>query len=167
MLLTTVANVEEAIELAEKLKEEGKFNWFRGQERAEWLPSSSLHRKLNEGLTIEELDKELFRFLDWACQIPELAYLDHSSNQHSLYAILQHYGYPTTYMDFTTEPSIAGFFASDTAVSPNEGAISAIFCLNTQDLVNFYAENQCFLKKISRGASLEVEPVTVDVSNLW
>ena len=166
MRIATVANIEEAIELAEDLKRQGKYNWFRGQERADWLPSSSLERRLKGDSNIEELDEEVFRFLDWAKRIPELAYLEDPSNEHALYAILQHYGYPTTYIDFTTEPSVAGFFASDTTQEPAQGTVSVIFCLNTKDLVSFYEEHQSFIDK-HMGENLKVEPVTIDVSNLW
>lgn len=162
MLIATVANVEEAIALAESLKQQGKYNWFRGQERAEWLPSSSLERRLKAGTKIEELDEEVSRFLIWARNVPELAYLENPSNEHALYAILQHYGYPTSYIDFTTEPSIAGFFASDTTQQLEEGTISSIFCLNTKDLVDFYVDHKDFIDE-----KMKVEPVTVDVSNLW
>lgn len=162
MRIATVANVEEAIQLAESLKQQGEYNWFRGQERAEWLPSSSLERRLKAGSNIEELDEEVSRFLDWARNVPELAYLENPSNEHALYAILQHYGYPTSYIDFTTEPSVAGFFASDTTQQLEEGTISSIFCLNTKDLVDFYVDHKNFI-----GEKMKVEPVTVDVSNLW
>lgn len=166
MRTATVANIEEAIDLAEDFKRQGKYNWFRGQECTDWLPSSSLERKLRGGSNIEELNEEVIRFLHWANRIPELAYLNDPSNEHALYAILQHYGYPTSYIDFTTEPSVAGFFASDTNKNPVRGTVSAIFCLNTKDLVKFYEENLNFFNK-HMGENLKVEPVTVDVSNLW
>lgn len=162
MRIATVANVEEAIELASNLKREGKYNWFRGQVRAAWLPTSSSERRLQGGATTSELNKDLDRFLDWAALIPELAYLQDMANEHSLFAIRQHYGYPTTYIDFTTDPSVAGFFASDTPKPPEDGAVSAIFCLNTEDLLDFYQEHAQFI-----GADMEIETVSVDVNNLW
>jgi len=162
MRIAKVANVEEAIELAENLKQQGKYNWFRGQVRADWLPSSSAERKLKGGSSSKDLNEDLFRFLDWARLVPELAYLEDVSNEHSLFAIRQHYGYPTTYIDFTTDPSVAGFFASDTSQQPEEGTVSAIFCLDTNDLVDFYIRHKKYI-----GEDMKVEPVTVDVSNLW
>ncbi|WP_081081757.1 FRG domain-containing protein [Burkholderia stagnalis] len=162
MRITTVANVEEAIELASNLKREGKYNWFRGQVRADWLPTSSAERRLQGGATTSEFNKDLDRFLDWARLVPELAYLEDMANEHSLFAIRQHYGYPTTYIDFTTDPSVAGFFASDTSQPPEEGTVSAIFCLNTKDLLDFYQRYAQFI-----GADMKVEPVSVDVNNLW
>ncbi|TAJ02479.1 FRG domain-containing protein [Pectobacterium versatile] len=162
MRIETVANVEEAIELASNLKREGKYNWFRGQVRADWMPSSSMERKLKYGAKLDDLNKDIARFLDWARLVPELAYLADTANQNSLFAILQHYGYPTTYIDFTTDPSVAGFFASDTSQQLDESTVSAILCLNTEHLVNFYREHAKFI-----GADIKIEPVSVDVSNLW
>ncbi|MGX9777089.1 FRG domain-containing protein [Janthinobacterium aestuarii] len=162
MLIATVANVEEAIELAEDLKQQGEYNWFRGQVRADWLPSSSVERKLKGSSNSKDLYDDLSRFLHWASKIPELAYLNEASNAHSLFAIRQHYGYPTKYIDFTTDPSVAGFFASDTAQQPDNGTVSAIFCLDTNDLVDFYARHRKYI-----GEDMKIEPVTIDVSNLW
>lgn len=162
MQITTVANVEEAIELASSFKREGKYNWFRGQVRADWMPSPSLERKLEGGWKLSDIKRDIDRFLDWARLIPELAYLEDVTNQNALFAIRQHYGYPTNYIDFTTDPSVAGFFASDTSKQPDEGTISAIFCLDTEHLVDHY-------KKIGkiRPTKMKIEPVSVDVRNLW
>ncbi|ROR21418.1 FRG domain-containing protein [Comamonas sp. BIGb0124] len=162
MGVTTVANVEEAIEVASSLKLAGKYNWFRGQVRADWVPSSTAQRKLQGGTTESEFNKDLDRFLDWVRLVPELAYLDDTANEHFLFAIRQHYGYPTTYIDFTSDPSVAGFFASDTPQPPEEGTFSAIFCLNTNDLLDFYHKHAQLI-----GEELEIEPVSVDVKNLW
>ncbi len=162
MRITKVANVEEAIELASNLKREGKYDWFRGQLRADWMPSSSAERKLRGGATLSDLNKDVDRFLEWARLVPELAYLVDVTSQHSLFAIRQHYGYPTTYVDFTTDPSVAGFFASDTSEQPDEGTVSAILCLDIKDIVDFYKRYADFI-----GADMKVEPVSIDVSNLW
>ncbi len=162
MLILTVANVEEAIELASNLKHQGKYNWFRGQLQANWEPSTSLQRRRKAGLDLSDINKDIGRFLDWARLVPELAYLEDITNEHSLFAIRQHYGYPTNYIDFTTDPSVAGFFASDTSEPPGEDTVSAILCLNTDDLVNFYKKHSNLI-----GADKQVEPVSVDVSNLW
>lgn len=162
MRITSVGNVEEAMELASNFKREGKYNWFRGQVRSDWKPSSSLARKLGNGADPNDFNVDIERFLDWARVIPELAYLEDVANQHSLFAIRQHYGYPTNYIDFTTDPSVAGFFASDTPQPPDAGTVSAIFCLNTEELVDFYSQHA---KSIYSG--IRVEPVSVDVNNLW
>lgn len=158
----TVANVEEAIELASKLKREGQYNWFRGQVRSEWLPKSSAERRLQGGATASDLQTDLDRFLDWARLVPELAYLQDVTNEHSLFAIRQHYGYPTTYIDFTTDPSVAGFFASDISQPPEAGTTSAILCLNTEDLTDFYRRHVQLI-----GTDMKVEPISIDVENLW
>ncbi|MGL6244614.1 FRG domain-containing protein [Pseudomonas sp.] len=158
-----VANVEEAVALANQLKQEGSYNWFRGQLR-EWTPQSSLERRLHENPNAKPLlDAQLNRFLIWIKDQPELAYLADPENIDALFAVLQHYGFPTSYIDFTTEPAVAGFFASDTAQPPEAPGNCVIYCLNTTELVEFYSElNQ----SIDLGPLL-VEPVVVNVPNLW
>jgi hypothetical protein len=38
------ANVNEAVSLAEKMKAEGLYDWFRGQVQEKWEPHSSSYR---------------------------------------------------------------------------------------------------------------------------
>ncbi|WP_152900854.1 FRG domain-containing protein, partial [Pseudomonas aeruginosa] len=78
------------------------------------------------------------RFLGWTQAHPALKYLAAPEHVDALLAVLQHYGFPTTYIDFTTEPAVAGFFASDTKVQPEGPGNSVIYCLNTDDLTEFY-----------------------------
>lgn len=153
------ANVEEAVAVATELKRNGQYDWFRGQLR-EWNPASSLERKLhqNPGAQIE-INAKLDRFFTWAQAYPALAYLLQEENIDALVAVLQHYGVATSYIDFTTEPSIAGFFASDATTLPVEEGNSVIYCLNTTDLVEFYDD----LKIDKAFMHLQAMPVTVDV----
>ena len=163
MKIIEAKSVEEAIGIASKLRDEGQYNWFRGQVRS-WPPSSSLERQV--GASEEKqasIDAKLSRFMAWISEEPTLAYLGEPENVDACCAILQHYGFPTNYIDFTTDPSVAGFFASDTTDPPAAGEKSVIYCLNTDDLKDFYASFQ----KIPSWKDLKAEPVTVDVSNLW
>ncbi|OYT85377.1 MAG: hypothetical protein CFE50_04930 [Pseudomonas sp. PGPPP4] len=156
-------NVEEAVSLAERLKKEGRYNWFRGQLR-DWEPCSSLERKLGSSIDAKQhLDAKLSRFLKWVEGQPPLAYLAQEQHVDSLFAVLQHYGFPTAYIDFTTEPSIAGFFASDTQTPPEEFGKSVIYCLNTEDLEAFYKS----IPFPSEGEPFKAEPLTIKVNNLW
>ena len=102
-------------------------------------------------------------FLNWLKGCRELEGLNDFSdenNVHALFAILQHYGVPTHYIDFSTDPGVAGFFAADTK-EPAEGATSCIYCLNTADLMDVWS----LMRDVREGAQLEL--VTIDVSNLW
>lgn len=162
----TVNNVEEAVELALRFKNEGKYDWFRGQLQADWEPKSSLERAIENGENQEQLEKRLMRFLAWAKTEPSLSYLAESENCDQLFAVLQHYGFPTSYIDFSTDPGIAGFFASDYKKEPTDGTQSVIFCLNTADLRSFYDESITPYYK-QKSTPLHVELVSVNVDNLW
>lgn len=163
MKILKAASVEDAVALAEKLKAEGQYDWFRGQIR-DWTPSSSLERKMLQGAEAQsECEMRLSRFLRWVTAQPALAYLAQEQNVDALFAVLQHYGFPTTYIDFSTEPSVAGFFASDTEAPPQEPGQCVIYCLNTADLNDFYE----FFPPSDEGETLVARPITVDVPNLW
>jgi hypothetical protein len=117
-----VHDVQEAIELAQQFKSAGRYDWFRGQVE-DWPPHSSAYRRWLYGGQ-EVLAKVAWRqqqFLDWAANTEGLEAL--VADEDSLYAVMQHYGIPTDYIDFTTDASIAGFFAADTA-SPKPGSLS-------------------------------------------
>ena len=161
-----VSNVEEAVELALKLREAGQYNWFRGQLQASWMPSSSLERALDRGESHEILQQRILRFQHWAESEPSLKYLADAANRDQLFAVLQHYGVPTCYIDFSTDPGIAGFFASDCEVPPPPGTISTILCLSTADIRAFYDTH--IDSAYGRGAETpQIDLVSVDVNNLW
>lgn len=161
-----VRNVEEAVELALKFKKEGRYDWFRGQLQSNWKPSSSLERALARGESHEALTVRLERFIAWARHEPSLRYLTEASNQDQLFAVLQHYGFPTCYIDFSTDPGVAGFFASDCENPPDEGVRSVIFCLDSADLRTFY-EHYVSPEFEDDSERLEVDLVSVNVDNLW
>ena len=110
-----VANIEAGVELANRFKDEHKYDWFRGQVR-DWPPVSSWYRILASGNTEAEarVRRRIAMFFQWIGGIPELRYLREPEHVNDCFAIMQHYGIPTHYIDFTTEPSVAGFFAADT-----------------------------------------------------
>ena len=60
-----VANIEEAVELANDLKTKGLYNWFRGQV-GEWPPHSSLYRIQAGGRRKEEI---AYRGLSMFCKV--------------------------------------------------------------------------------------------------
>lgn len=158
-----VANVEAAIQLATQLKREGRYDWFRGQVRC-WPLQTSLHRKLaGDGEAHAAYVERLGRFMDWAAGTPQLAYLSEGANADALFAILQHYGFPTNYVDFTTDPAVAGFFSADCVTPPKDAGDSVIYCLDTDDLRDFYAD----FDEDPETEKFKAAPVSIDVSNLW
>lgn len=161
-----VNNVEEAVDLALRFKKEGRYDWFRGQLQADWKPKSSMERAIERGESPELLEQRLARFIRWASNEPSLNYLADPANCDQLFAVLQHYGFPTCYVDFSTEPGIAGFFASDCKEPPAPGTVSAIFCLDTADLRRFYDKYVTPHGKHGQ-EPLQVDLVSVNVDNLW
>ncbi len=126
------SDVEEAIKLAQKLKQNGNYDWFRGQIKTWPLKPSFL--RLDQEKRSEALEK-LRRFESWIRNTAGLESL--TANTDSMVAVAQHYGLPTNFIDFTTSPEIAGFFAS-CGEQTEEDQLSCILCLNTKDLMEFW-----------------------------
>src|SRR5882757_6198378 len=107
-----VSDVEEAIERAEKFRQQRTYNWFRGQAKT-WQPYSTLTRvHLSGPVQVEQARAKLGRLDGFMRVHPELQKI--ADDRNAFFAVAQHYGIPTHYLDFTTEPAIAGFFACDT-----------------------------------------------------
>jgi hypothetical protein len=148
-----VGNVIEAVELAQKLKQDGDYDWFRGQIKSWPLKSSFL--RLDQEKRAQALEK-LRRFESWVRNTAGLESL--TANTNSMVAVGQHYGLPTNFIDFTTSPEIAGFFAS-CGEQTEEDQLSCILCLNTKDLMEFW--------KILPAKYPPPELIAIDVQNLW
>ena len=157
------SGVEEAVELAHQMKREGHYDWFRGQV-CDWPPHSSLFRvnQCEDPAQRERVVRRLDLFCKWAGDTPELQYLLAPERVHDLFAILQHYGVPTHYIDFTTDPAVAGFFAADTKKPPADGQ-SCIYCLDTENLKETWHD----IKLAGERERADIELVTIDVRNLW
>lgn len=123
-----VKNVVEAVKLASRFRGEAKYDLFRGQNENWQLQASGA--MVAEDCRAEE-ESRLQRFADWVHNTPGLEQIDASED--AIYAVAQHYGMKTAYIDFTTEPSVAGFFASDYQ-GQKQGFESCILCLSAQDL---------------------------------
>ncbi|MBZ0319149.1 MAG: FRG domain-containing protein [Anaerolineae bacterium] len=142
-----VNNVAEAVELAKKLKQEGLYDWFRGQKQ-NWRVKSSFAR-------LDDKKRELAthkrrRFVQWIKMTPGLEHLTDTNDPivvDSIIAIAQHYGIETNFVDFTSNPEIAGFFASHGELPKNEGT-SCIICLNTKEFSDFWREPIEFYQKV-------------------
>lgn len=129
----TVESVEEAVRAAEQLKRPGRLYWFRGQSQ-DWPLRSSLVRvdPENRDLALEKTA----RYEGWIKHTPGLENL--AANTDAAIAVAQHYGLPTNFVDFTTQPEIAGFFASEKAGSATAGDLACIICLDVQDFKEFW-----------------------------
>ena len=158
-----VATVEEAIELAQRLKAKGRYDWFRGQVQ-DWPPYSSSYRAQygDDAAKWERVKLRQRLFAMWVAQVPELRYLLEPEHVHDFCAVIQHYGIPTHYIDFTTDPAVAGFFAADTQLPPS-GECSCIYCLNTESLKQYWDA----LKDTDMFGDGAIELATIDVRNLW
>ena len=124
----TVGCLREAVEIASRLRSSGDYDLFRGQKR-NWPVVSSLGRLAPPART--EAEERFTRFDAWIQNTPGLEH--YRNDLDATVAVAQHYGIPTTYIDFTTSPEVAAFFASD---GYSEGDDSVLVCLNSQDLLN-------------------------------
>lgn len=153
-----VKDLYEALELAERFKKNGIYNLFRGQS-LNWKVKSSIARlstkKENEGK--EKLER-LFYFFQ--THEPLKKYV---SDIDWFYAVAQHYGLPTNYIDFTERPDVALYFATNTHNNV-KGKESVIICLNETDFndVIDFSEILFKTKKI-----LKPYIVKPNVDNLW
>lgn len=121
---------QEAVALARDFLREGRYDWFRGQVSCEWFVVPSLFRDTDMTSSNERLD----RFFGWIRSTKGLEAL--ARDETAMYAVAQHYGIPTHFVDFTTDPAVAGFFAFDTKRVIRSGQKSAIICLDTKDLLS-------------------------------
>jgi hypothetical protein len=155
-----VASIADAVSIAEYLKSLGIYDVFRGQRDASWRMTSSAQRFIARGNTSQELEAMHSRFSAFADRTPEMhPYL---GDPDSLWAVAQHFGLPTHYIDLTRSPRVAAFFASDSSDPPELRKEAVIFCHNSQALRKNFAAVQPHLGDF-RGPSI----VEVDLTNLW
>ena len=155
-------SIEEAIKIALLGKAGGKWNLFRGQTNAKWQVTSSLERLTPDKR--ENALQEFIRFHNWA--ETESSMKDYFEQPDALWAIAQHYGIPTNFVDFTDDPRVAAFFASDTGDTPSVEQKAAIICLDTDDFAEFWDSTWPHLAKGNKDAK-PPEIVRIDVRNLW
>ena len=147
-------DVVQAVAVAESLRAAGDADWFRGQV-ANWPKLAPTYNRLGEKDRQTAFDR-MKRFSSWANSRPGLGELrDHDQ----LIAVAQHYGIATPFLDFTAEPRIAGFFATDGGPPP-EGMDSCIICLGLNEARSIWD---------SLPEELQPAPalIEIDVSNLW
>jgi len=142
-----------AVQIAQDFKRGGKYDWFRGQTH-EWPLCPTLNR-----LDEEHRNRALIRlanFAYWLRQQPELGWLDECDVKKL--AVAQHYGIPTNLLDFTTDPEVAGFFATHGSGS-SPPPIGYMLCLSPTDLLLFW--------ETAFPDLLPLKITEVDVPDLW
>jgi FRG domain len=149
-------NVDEAVAVSERLRDLGKAQWFRGQIQNWPELTPSLYRCSDA--EIEQAINSFQRFGYWVHSTPGLEEI--AAKPDTMIAIAQHYGMLTPFIDFTTEPSIAGYFASVSKRPPALGTESCIYCLDIEEADDLWSSMPKRFKK-------HPERLILDVPNLW
>ncbi len=136
--------------MAEELRASGKYDIFRGQTQ-DWPMRSSFNRLDARGRAAAQ--ERLMEFAGFVHETAELEAM--RGDRSAVFAVAQHYGIPTVLVDFTTEPAVAGWFATD-GDPPEEDRQSVIYMARVADLQTIYGE-----------ALPDLYPVAIDVANLW
>ncbi len=108
-----VADVKEAIALAERFRVAGKYRYFRGQRDARWEVTSSFGRADAAGRL--KAREEIGAFAAWVRGAERL--VPYLADDDKIIAAAQHHRLtPTTFIDFSTDPAVAGWFATEEGV---------------------------------------------------
>ena len=158
-----VNSMMEALQLSEQLQTDGTYNLFRGQSK-DWEVLSTIQRIDDSGIDSKrkEISNLYFFFQD---NIILKSYLE-SETKNEFWAIAQHYGCATNLIDFTSDPKVALFFATNSKNS-KVGDECVIICLNVDDLNKF---NEVLEKSISFYSKRNIPVpriIDVDITNLW
>ena len=142
----------DAVALADKLRLEGRYLYFRGQRDASWGVRSTFARA--DAAIKQQAISDLGEFCDFAMSAPEL--LPYLQEVDAIIATAQHHGLAaTTLIDFSREPEIAGWFASHNAIEGEQGAIFMVD-RRAEEMLTAFGEKD--------GLFRFLEP---DVPNLW
>ncbi|MGQ0581364.1 MAG: FRG domain-containing protein [Reyranella sp.] len=159
-IVERVKDVSEAIQLAAHGRTSGRWQLFRGQSNAAWTVTSSFERL--DGREKRQADAQMKRFAGWASS--ENSMQEYWKEPDALWAIAQHYGIKTQFIDFTDDPSVAAFFACDG--NAKDGQQAAIICLDTDDFTRFWENAWPFAAKKHPNVK-PPEFIRIDVANLW
>lgn len=148
-----VADVDAAVALATLFRDAGRYTYFRGQAKAEWHVRSSFARQDPAGR--KAAISAIVAFVAWVRRSPEL--VPYLVDDDQIIAAAQHHGVcATTFTDLTTDPTVAGWFATD---GGKAGEVGAVYLVDPDRL-------QPIFDSISSGG-LVLRFVEVDVPNLW
>lgn len=151
-------NIEEALKLAKKFQKSGKYNLFRGQAQ-NWEVIPTAGRLSNENFKkSKELLERIFVFFNTDKSLKK-----YCKEVDSYFAIAQHYGIPTNYIDFTENVEIAFYFATNSK-SNRIGDECSIICLNEKDFNEFIQ----FIKILYENKNVIPPYISrIEVENLW
>lgn len=151
-------NIEEALKLAKKFQKSGTYNLFRGQAR-NWEVKPTAGRLPDK--KFEKSKEQIERIFLFFNQDKTLK--KYCKEVDSYFAIAQHYGIPTNYIDFTESVEVAFFFATHSK-SNKEGEECSIICINEKDF-----EGLIEFIKILFDKENVVRPYIsrIKVENLW
>jgi len=152
-----------AIAMARDFQRSGEYDLFRGQTQR-WPVVPTLMR-LDEAAHDNAM-RCLQMFFNWALSTQSVSSMV-EADLANLMAVAQHYQLPTTLVDFSTDPAIAGFFATDTETKVS--GESCIYCLKR---AHVESQMQALAKaELERGVAqdeLQIPTlIEVDVANLW
>lgn len=151
-------NIEEALKLAKKFQKSGKYNLFRGQ-ALNWEVKPTAGRLSDK--KIEKSKNQLERIFLFFNQDKTLK--KYCKEVDSYFAIAQHYGIPTNYIDFTESVEVAFYFATNSK-SNKLGGECSIICLNEKD----FEESIEFIKILfDKGNVIRPYISRIKVENLW
>lgn len=149
-------SVADAYRLVCEMKQSGRFDLFRGQLES-WPLQASLTRLTGDRR--RKAQERLLHISQWINVTSELC--DLLATPERVRAIAQHYGIPTTYVDFTTSPAVAAFFATHGKARRDGAQSSCIYMINSTKLEEA-ARAFCAGKEYP-----EPTIVRVEVDNLW
>ena len=164
MKILRVDNLQQGVRYARQCQDDGEFDLFRGQVQRWSMVPTLLRLADNQREAAEERADRFFRWIDGnpdvAAMLPTLQDRD---------AVAQHYGLPTSLLDVTHDPRIAGLFASHTGEPPTPGTKSCIYCFHKarmQELASTW-----YTKALEDGFPEDAIDLPahfeVDISNLW
>jgi hypothetical protein len=153
-----VESLSQALKLARSFQRSGKYNLFRGQAKNWDVVSTG--RRLPES-DYEKKAKVLERLMFFMDEHKSLS--KYKSSIDWFFAVAQHYGFATNYIDFTMDYKVAAYFATHSKEN-KVGEDCVIVCLNEDDfnsLIDFTSvifKNKDFLAPYI---------AKINVDNLW
>jgi FRG domain len=154
MTYRKVSTMTEALHLAKETLSRRPRTYFRGQ-RQNWPVRSTLER-LDE-IGRQEAIRKLAHFSDWIATIPELS--EFSRDQDSVIGVAQHYGIPTTFVDFSKSPEVACYFATEAFDVSSNDQEAYILVLDVDEYYEFWSR----LPQRYKPPQL----IEVEIANLW